>query len=94
MALNFKRGDILIDRYCNTFLLLTDLKMDKYHGENHGNKYTIDIPYAEIEVLFKPLYPDMKLTRLIGGDFKRLEKVTYKEAERRYATATILYSKA
>lgn len=85
---NIKGVDILVDKMGNAFLVL------KYGLDVVSMTTNIIIPYAEVDILFKsPLTPDINITRLLAGDFKRVKKMTYPEAERSNATAHILYSK-
>lgn len=85
----FKGGDILVDKHSNVFLLLHDVRYNIVSFHNN-----IIIPYAEIEILLKsPLTPDINITRLLAGDFKRCQKMTYPEAEKRNGAVQVLYGK-
>lgn len=88
---SYKGGDILVDKFGNAFLLLHDIRFDKiYHKD--GSKTTI--PYAEIEILLKScMTPDINITRLLGGDFKRCKKMTYPQAEKIHGVQQVLYGK-
>lgn len=86
MEKSFKGGDIL---WCNkrgVAYLLLNYKIDDAKG--------IHIPYAEIEILLKsPVDNYDYVTRLLAGDFKRLEKITYLEAVKRHRTMKVLYGR-
>lgn len=84
----FKGGDILANKDGDAFLLL-NFKWDTYE--------TVAIPYAEVEVLFQDPRRKEPISghyRLLAGDFRLLDRVTYKQAERRNAVIQVLYGKS
>ena len=87
---SFKGGTILADKIGNAFLMLHDVRFDVVSFSTG-----VIIPYAECEVIFKsPLEGrGSGITRLLAGDFKRLDQVTWDQAQRRNAAMTILYAK-
>lgn len=87
---NFKRGTILADKIGNAFLMLHDVRFSTV-----SFSADVIIPYAECEVIFQsPLEGRASsITRLLAGDFKRLEVLTYPEAERRNGAVQVLYGK-
>lgn len=83
---SFKGGDILWDSKRGIGYLLLNYK--------HDYPFNICIPYAEVEPIVKSHIDTYGyVTRLLAGDFKRLEKVTYKEAVKRAKTMKVLYGR-
>lgn len=81
----FKGGDILANKDGDAYLLL-NYKLD-------DTKYGV-IPYADVHILFQDprrIEPISGYFRLLAGDFKRMDRVTYKQAERRNAVIQVLY---
>lgn len=84
MENEFKGGDILWDQTRGIAYLLLNYK--------HDYPFNICIPYAEVHPIVKsPIDSYGYVTRLLAGDFKRLEKVTYKEAVKRQRAMKVLY---
>lgn len=88
--IKFKGGTIFADKIGNSFLILHDVRHDVISLLNG-----VVIPYAECDVIFQsPLEGRASsVTRLLAGDFKRLDVVTWAEAERRNAAMKVLYGR-